>query len=298
MMHRSPSAGIGKSRQPRPKLTILNAAEMSARCHRTHFHPPPDLSPFLATSWSLHWRLAASESYEQRILTDPCVFLIVEPNSAHVLGPVTGAYSTILKGDAFVLGLKFKPGGFSPFTRVPISRLANQTLPLEQFFPSANPLELRRHAANRDGESILASLHSLLRAHPPNPSPDSPRVSSLVEQIQGDPGLLTLSQLAKASGENPRTIQRLFSKHVGVTPKWMILRCRIQEAAARIEAGQDLNWADFAQSLGYFDQSHFINEFKTLVGISPAAHASQLKRESSSRVPSKLDFQKFIRSRS
>jgi methylphosphotriester-DNA--protein-cysteine methyltransferase len=282
-MQRQQSDSIGKSRQLRPKLTVLNAAEMSTRCQREHFPPPPDLEPFLATSWALHWRLAAEESFEQRVLTDPCAFLIIEPNSAHFLGPVTGSYSATMTGDTFVLGLKFKPGGFASFTNTPLASLKNQTLPIEQFFPSANHLELRHLAAKADSESILASLHSLLRAHQPQSGPDNARVTSLVHLIQTDPGLLTISQLATSTDESPRTIQRLFRKHVGVTPKWMILRCRIQEAAAQIEAGQDIKWADFAHSLGYFDQSHFINEFTSMVGEPPATYAATLALNSTDK---------------
>jgi AraC-like DNA-binding protein len=60
---------------------------------------------------------------------------------------------------------------------------------------------------------------------------------------------------------------------VGAGPKWLIRLYRIKEAAARIEEGDVVDWADLAGQLGYADQSHFINDFRRLVGRSPGEYA-------------------------
>ena len=72
-------------------------------------------------------------------------------------------------------------------------------------------------------------------------------------------------------------LQRLCRRYVGVGPKWLIRRFRLQEAAARVEAGETQNWADLSRQLGYFDQAHFVNEFTALVGQSPAAYARRIR---------------------
>jgi AraC-like DNA-binding protein len=75
-----------------------------------------------------------------------------------------------------------------------------------------------------------------------------------------------------------RQLQRLFKEYVGVSPKWVIQRYRLLDAAERVAAGTIVNWADLALELGYADQAHFIRDFKGLVGRSPAEYARRLER--------------------
>ena len=51
-----------------------------------------------------------------------------------------------------------------------------------------------------------------------------------------------------------------------------------QGAAGRLEAGTVTTWSDLALSLGYADQSHFINDFRRLVGRSPGSYAQSLEQ--------------------
>jgi AraC-like DNA-binding protein len=83
-----------------------------------------------------------------------------------------------------------------------------------------------------------------------------------------------VDDLAAATGRSPRALQRLFREYVGVTPKWVLRRLRLQEAAERMAGGAG-DWAALAVDLGYFDQAHFINDFRRVVGRSPAEYAAQ-----------------------
>ena len=80
-----------------------------------------------------------------------------------------------------------------------------------------------------------------------------------------------------------RTLQRLFREYIGVGPKWVIRRFRLHEAAERIDAGSSVDWARLAVELGYSDQTHFIKDFKAIVGKTPAEYGrrySLARRES------------------
>jgi AraC-like DNA-binding protein len=61
---------------------------------------------------------------------------------------------------------------------------------------------------------------------------------------------------------------------VGVPPKWVVRRFRVQEACERVKTGEAPNWSQLASELGYFDQSHFIRDFKDQVGRTPAEYAA------------------------
>jgi transcriptional regulator GlxA family with amidase domain len=75
-----------------------------------------------------------------------------------------------------------------------------------------------------------------------------------------------------------RSLQRLFAAHVGLTPKAVLARYRLQDAAAAIDAGDVDDLAGLAASLGWFDQAHFSRDFRAVVGVPPSAYLQQARR--------------------
>jgi AraC-like DNA-binding protein len=76
---------------------------------------------------------------------------------------------------------------------------------------------------------------------------------------------------------NKRTLQRLFNQYVGVSPKWVIQRYRLQDALEQLAEGETDDCAQMALNLGYFDQAHFIKDFKMLVGKPPVKYTQQME---------------------
>jgi AraC-like DNA-binding protein len=84
--------------------------------------------------------------------------------------------------------------------------------------------------------------------------------------------------VAAAAGLSVRTLQRLFAEHVGVSPKTVIRRYRIYEAAERARAGARVDWATLAPELGYSDQAHLVRDFTAAFGMPPERYARQERR--------------------
>ena len=91
----------------------------------------------------------------------------------------------------------------------------------------------------------------------------------LLRQALEQRDMLTVDDLARRSAVGKRTLQRLFSEYVGVSPKWVIRRYRLHEAGERLRSGERLDCAQLALELGYFDQAHLINDFKSILGHTP-----------------------------
>jgi AraC-like DNA-binding protein len=83
-----------------------------------------------------------------------------------------------------------------------------------------------------------------------------------------------VEQIVALSGMNQWALQRFFREYVGVGPKWVLQRYRLLEAAERLPAGET-DRARAAHELGYFDQAHFIRDFKAIVGRSPRAFSAE-----------------------
>ncbi len=71
-----------------------------------------------------------------------------------------------------------------------------------------------------------------------------------------------------------RALERLFRRQIGLPPKTVIRRFRVQQAAARVAAGEAIAWTALAHDLGYCDQAHFIREFKAQTGRTPTQYAA------------------------
>ena len=260
-------------RPSRPGRTLLDPSALAERVHRSHLHPSTELAPFVSIGWMLRWDLPARDAFVQHVLPDPCVQIIVEAGGAYVMGVVTRLFSATLTGSRCVFGLKFRPGGFHPFIRRPVAALTNRTVRLAEIFPGADEPRLQDFAAAADGRAVMAALEGLLFNAAPTRSAPLQDVQRVAERIAGDPAMLTVEHVSRVFGIGPRSLQRLFRTYVGAGPKWMIRLYRIKEAAARIEEGNVVDWADLAGQLGYADQSHFINDFRRLVGRSPGEYA-------------------------
>ena len=105
------------------------------------------------------------------------------------------------------------------------------------------------------------------------------RVGEIVDGIAVDRGINTLDHMLSRWRMDRRALQRLFNEYVGIGPKWVINRYRMHEALERVDQGGQANWAELALELGYFDQAHFIRDFKALVGCTPARYAGMYRTE-------------------
>ena len=103
--------------------------------------------------------------------------------------------------------------------------------------------------------------------------PNVERASNIVDEIAENRDIVSVEQVAARWRLGTRTLQQLFSSYVGVGPKWVINRYRLHEAVERLQEGANINFSELATELGYFDQAHFIRDFRTLVGCTPAAYA-------------------------
>ena len=125
-----------------------------------------------------------------------------------------------------------------------------------------------------DDETALGRLDAFLVARSAPLDDGARTVVRVVDAARVDRAILSVDDLAARFDLAPRTLQRLFRRYVGVSPKWVIRRFRMHEAAERASRGEGVDWAATAAELGYFDQAHFVRDFKAQVGRTPTAYAA------------------------
>ncbi|MGG3509069.1 helix-turn-helix domain-containing protein [Paenibacillus lautus] len=78
-----------------------------------------------------------------------------------------------------------------------------------------------------------------------------------------------------SSDLSPRSLQRLFKQYVGVNPKWVIRLYRLQNVAEMLEGLDHQDVLELAMDMGYYDQSHFIRDFKAVIGKTPEVYIKE-----------------------
>jgi AraC-like DNA-binding protein len=253
---------------------VLRQALAAERLTLDRHEPSAALKPFVDFVWVLHWDLRGQEPHDQSILPHPNVNLAFEAMGAGIFGVDRKLFTRTLSGQGKALGVRFRPGGFRPFWRAPVSQLTDRIAPaIGLFGPAAEHARKLIIDAETDNE-MIAQAEGLLTAVLPEPDPVTDQVAELVQLIISDPGLRRVDQLAEASGQSARALQRLFANYVGVSPKWVMRRSRLHEAALRADSGEPVDWAQLAIDLGYADQAHLTRDFTATLGISPTRYAA------------------------
>lgn len=256
---------------------ILHRLGPAGRFHHARHPAIPPLDAFVQHCWIVRWDLRGEQPQLQETLPHPNVYLVFERGSGKVSGVASGRWSRWLEGEGFAFGVEFRPGGFRPFLGEPVASLAGRSRALRDVFGDAG-IDLE-HAvfACTDDLAMSGVVQRFLLDRMPPPDPDVDRVATIVDAIAGDRSLLKVDELVARYGLGKRALQRLFSEYVGVSPKWVIGRYRLHEAIDRIADGERVDWATLALDLGYFDQAHFIRDFRTLVGRTPADYAQAVR---------------------
>jgi AraC-like DNA-binding protein len=252
---------------------VLRPGVASARFTLARHRPAAALAPFVEYHWILRWDLRGQPPHSQTILPHPNVNLSFEPTGAGIYGVDRRLFTRSLTGRGQVLGVRFRAGGFRPFWQAPVSQLTDRVVPAGRLFGPAAERARQAVMDARDDAGMIACAEALLLSMLPGCDPLAARAASLVDRIVADASLRRVDELALASGMTVRALQRLFAEYVGVSPKWVMRRARLHDAAARADSGEPVDWAGLAAALGYADQAHLTRDFTATIGVPPTRYA-------------------------
>jgi AraC-like DNA-binding protein len=271
---------------PAERLRRAHLAVPGDTSHRMHRYPAPaDLTELLQWFWVPTWSVPPGEESVQRVLQYPCALIVITAEYARFYGVATGVSTTALAGDGWAVGALLQPaagfllaGDMSRFTDThveladqfgePGATLAARVRAVMERAPDADA-----SGAHADAIELVADLlRSVL------PVDDEGReVNDLVRRVEEDPDLLRVAQLATYAGRSERSLQRLLRRRLGLSPKWLIQRRRLQEATLRLrDPSTRTHLAEMAAELGYADHAHLARDVRTVTGWTPTQLATQL----------------------
>ncbi len=265
---------------PTERAHLRDAAGYSPPIHR--FAPAPDLAGLVRRYWLPVWSLPDGTSTVQRVLQYPVCLLVIAHDYALLVGPSTGLSTRELHGSGWALGTMLQPAAGSLVWGAAVDGLTDRAVPLDQ-------------APGLDGAGLTGQVHEALAGRPEDPAAQQAAVAAvetsltgllpvdeegllvnaIVEYVEGDSGVQRVGQVCTKFAITERSLQRLTARRIGLSPKWLIQRRRLHEAAERLTDPDRPDLARVAAELGYADQAHFGRDFRTVTGLTPGEYAAE-----------------------
>jgi AraC-like DNA-binding protein len=260
-----------------PEPGVVGRASTTSLFDLTRRSPSAAAAEFVEHLWSVSWDLTGRPSHDSLVITFPAINVTREWGTdacrhgfvlpaTLVHGVVERVFTVTLSGRGAVVGARFRPGGFTARFRRDAGALTGQVLRADDdLFDGSVVLD-------DDLDAATAQLDAAIGAVRPA-DPTYLALTTLMQRIREDETLHRVEHVMVHSPWSTRTTQRVFRRYVGVPVKWVLCRYRLQQAALLIETDQSVDFADLAVRLGWYDQSHFINDFRSMLGCSPGEYA-------------------------
>ncbi len=248
------------------------------------FEPNQDLTTLIKCYWILESPKEETPE-KQTIVPDGCMEMIfhygdlykqyiengnsiIQPR-CFVIGQLTRPLEIEPAGETGIFSVRFHPNGFLPFATIPIRAMENTAVSLEKLFGQyGQEIEQKILTANSTSDRIKLIETFLLNRLTDTETVDR-IVKSTVETILAAKGQLSVDELSKQTNINRRQLERKFSSIIGLSPKQLSKTIRLQATLNMLLNKKFTSLTALAYENEYYDQAHFIKDFKEFTGFTP-----------------------------
>jgi hypothetical protein len=248
------------------------------------FQPHPDLRALVKFYWTLEVPFDPNNQ-KQKIIPDGCIEMtfnledqikrytsedefIIHPNFM-VMGQRTKSYDIKPIGNVNSFAVCFYPYGFANFVGTPLEDLVDIETPIENLFGKTTSKALEQNiveAAHTEERIKIVELFLLNQLHQ-NKTIEN-LVKTTVDTLLTTNGSSSINQILKDDLSKRRQLERNFKKQIGISPKQLGKVLRLQTALKMLLNDKE-SLTNIAYESEYFDQAHFIKDFKEFIGTTP-----------------------------
>lgn len=222
---------------------------------------------------------------KRRIYTYGCVVLVfhygqpslfqerskpayIEPRTV-ICGPQTNYYDLALAGNTGMVFVIFQPYGTGMFFQMPVSEIVNQNLAFEEIVHrQASDIEDKILQARSVRQRIML-IDDFLMKRLIQSNRNSDQITAAFNTLHHCQGRVTVKQLAASSCLSIKQFERKFAAFVGLSPKQYLRIARFQKIIKLRNSKHFENYTSLAYDGAYYDQAHFIHDFKLIADLSP-----------------------------
>jgi len=179
--------------------------------------------------------------------------------------------SLVFNGNIRFFTIQFRPNGFYKVFNMPAGLLTDKTYKLSDIINKGMSAYIERINEASDISTLKSLTDNLLlsflaKSKKTDPNNSITFASSLIFQTQGN---INIKNLACEANMCLRTFELRFTEQVGISPKMYARLTRFNHAILMRIKNMSANWTDISHQCGYYDQMHFIKEFKQFAGDTP-----------------------------
>lgn len=249
------------------------------------FQPHVDLEPLIKCYWTLE--VPAEHGHgRQRIVPDGCIEMafilgddikrytqgdefIIQPR-AMVLGQTIEPFYIEPTGYVNTFAVRFYPYGFANFVNTPIKNLLNKETPLSQLFGEDSAKDLEQKIVHATGaQARIEIVENFLFTKLHEQKTVNKIVKTTVDILLSTKGSLPINAILKENLSKRRQLERNFLKQIGMSPKQLGKVIRLQTALKMLLDQKAESLTKIAYESEYYDQAHFIKDFKEFTGTNP-----------------------------
>lgn len=241
--------------------------------------PPAHLTSIVECYWIVENSDPAPA--KQKIIPDGFTELIFhygDPYRISIDGTWTTQTRTLLAGQidkhfflensgrSGIFGIKLRPTALTSLFGLDMKTLTNRVVDLTSLtnIPIRELGEILTGSASHDTK--INAANAFFEKIPSTPSP----VGNVVNKIIDNHGMIAVNEMAGIAGVGERQLENLFKKYVGLSPRLYARIIRFSYIFELIH--EKKTWSDLAYEAAFYDQSHFIRNFRDFTGENPAGY--------------------------
>ena len=249
------------------------------------FKPHKNLESIVKLYWTLEVPFDP-KNQKQKIVPDGCIEItfnfgdkikrftsetdfILHPN-AMVMGQRTKFFDILPTGNVDTFAICFYPIGFANFVKIPLANLVDRETPISELFGQVETDILEQQMIQAaDSKQRIDIIEAFFLKMLNEKNTISNIVKSTVDALLKTNGTTPINAILKDDVSKRRQLERHFRKQIGISPKQLSKAIRLQATLNLMLNKKSETLTDIAYESDYFDQNHFIKDFKYLVGVTP-----------------------------
>ncbi len=165
--------------------------------------------------------------------------------------------------------ISFKKGMAYPFFPLPMNEMADRVVDADLLWGNDFALLRERLLETNEINLKFETAESFLLETFQGRLVLNPAVEYALAEIIRRPDQINLARLNQDIGYSQKHLIDMFKRQVGIAPKAYLRIIRFQKAISEIERRREANWTAISQDCGFYDQAHFINDFRSFSGFTP-----------------------------
>lgn len=175
--------------------------------------------------------------------------------------------------DAAMMVIAFKKGMAAPFFPFPMGEIADSVVDADLVWGTDFGLLREQLLATKDIDERFRIVEDFLIREFQSQMAINPCVAYAVGEMTERPDAISIAKMNAKIGYSQKHFTEMFRRQVGVTPKSYLKIMRFQKAVRTVDAADSIDWGQISLECGFYDQSHFINDFKHFAGFTPEQYA-------------------------